>query len=354
MIPVLLERARLEERSRSEAVAALEGLVLLREVSTEAGATGVRKGTVLDRDTADRLMELPWEDLHVLRLEEDDLHETEAGERLARAAAGRGIEVGSFSGGHWPLRSRTRGILEVRVEALDRVNAVEGLSVYAHLTGRIVDAGEIVARAKVIPFAVAGGRVREAEARAGEAEGLVEIRPFHPVRIAALVQESLGESALDRFNEALREKVAWFGSVLASPRVVPPEPEALEEALGSVLGQDGTGLVIVAGSKAMDPLDPAFRALEGVGATMLRHGVPAHPGSLLWLARRGDVPVLGMPTCSLFSRATVFDLVLARILGGLPVGAGELAGLGHGGFLTRDMAWRFPPYRKAGPRGEVE
>jgi len=31
----------------------------------------------------------------------------------------------------------------------------------------------------------------------------------------------------------------------------------------------------------------------------------------------------------------------------------ELAGLGHGGLLSRDSAWRFPPYRQSAARGEL-
>lgn len=86
---------------------------------------------------------------------------------------------------------------------------------------------------------------------------------------------------------------------------------------------------------------------------MVRHGVPAHPGSLLWLARWRQRPVLGMPACGMFSQATAFDLVLPRLLAGEEMGAGELAALGHGGLLSRDSAWRFPPYRASAARGEL-
>jgi molybdopterin biosynthesis enzyme len=87
---------------------------------------------------------------------------------------------------------------------------------------------------------------------------------------------------------------------------------------------------------------------------MERHGTPAHPGSLLWLARWDGRPVLGMPACGMFSQATTFDLVLPVILTGDPVGNREMAGLGHGGLLSREMAYRFPPYRADKARGELE
>ena len=32
----------------------------------------------------------------------------------------------------------------------------------------------------------------------------------------------------------------------------------------------------------------------------------------------------------------------------------EIAALGHGGLLSREMAYRFPPYRAGAARGELE
>ena len=74
----------------------------------------------------------------------------------------------------------------------------------------------------------------------------------------------------------------------------------------------------------------------------------------LWLARWDGAPVLGMPTCGMFSQATTFDLVLPRLLTGETIGNRELAALGHGGLLSREMAYRFPPYRANAARGELE
>lgn len=90
------------------------------------------------------------------------------------------------------------------------------------------------------------------------------------------------------------------------------------------------------------------------GARMERHGAPAHPGGLLWVARWGGRTVLGMPTCGMFSQATPFDLVLPRLIAGEGVDNHALAGLGNGGLLLRDMAFRFPPCRANAARGELE
>lgn len=346
MKPVVVERASLS-------AASIGGLVLCQDVRGEGGRPAFAKGRILQADDAPLLMALSWDRLHVAAMEADEVHEDVAGRRIAAAAAGDNVAVGSFSAGHWPLTAVSRGILDVSTDALRRVNAIEGPCVYSVFHGQVVDAGEIVARAKITPFALAEPRVREAERIGVEAGGLVRVRPFRPMRIGAVVQETLGERAMARFRDALGEKVGWLGSELSEPRFVAADPDAIGGAVTSAIAE-GAEVIAIAGTKAMDLLDPAFVALARIGATIERHGVPAHPGSLFWLARRGDVPILGMPTCGLFSQATVFDLILPRILSGERIGRTELGELGHGGLLTREMSFRFPPYRRASNRGEVE
>ncbi|MBK7834510.1 MAG: hypothetical protein IPJ56_19590 [Gemmatimonadetes bacterium] len=329
------------------------GQVLAHDVRDAAGRIALAKGTRLDAGAVALLPALAWDELHLLALGADDVHERHAGERLAAASAGAGVRVGALAAGAWPLESTHRGILEVRRDALEAVNLVDGLCVYTLFDGQVVDRGEVVARAKIIPFAIEEATLARGEREARDAGGVATVRPFHAMRVGAVVQESLGSRAMARFEEALGEKVEWFGSTLLPPAFVPPEADAIASGIEQVLAA-GARVVAVAGSRPMDPLDPAFDALRRLGAHLERQGVPAHPGSLVWLARAGEVPIVGMPACGLFSQATVFDLILPRLLTGERLGVHDLAALGHGGFLTRDMAFRFPPYRQARERGAVE
>jgi molybdopterin biosynthesis enzyme len=170
--------------------------------------------------------------------------------------------------------------------------------------------------------------------------------------VGAVAPASLTPRARMRFEAVLREKLDWFGAPLA--RLAYPEAETA--ALGQAVEESiaaGARIVVVAGANALDPLDPVFTALEGVGGRLVRNGVPAHPGSLLWVARVGPIPVLGMPGCGMFSQATLFDLLLPRLLAGETVGPEDLAAYGHGGLLGREMAFRFPPYRAGRDRGTL-
>jgi hypothetical protein len=338
-------------------------MTLTRDVRGPSGERAFGKGHVVSADDVDALLALDWDRLNVVEREPGEIQEDEAGRRLANAAAGigapsgegsaEGISVGNVSGGHWPMTATRRGLLRVEVERLERANRVEGICIYTLYDGQIVDAGETVARAKITPFVIDERRVKEAERIAHEGGALVRVLAFRPLRVAAVVQETLGERALGRFRDTLAEKVAWFGAHLMDPAFVEASDSALAEAVQRAVS-DGAEVVIIAGAKAMDPLDPAFGALENLGVRLDRFGIPAHPGSLFWTARLGDVPVLGMPSCGLFSRATSFDLVLPRVLAGTGTGAAELAAFAHGGLITKDTSFRFPRYRDATARGEME
>ena len=105
-------------------------------------------------------------------------------------------------------------------------------------------------------------------------------------------------------------------------------------------------VVLTAGGRSTDPGDPFFVALEAVGGRLIRRGVPAHPGSMLWLGRVRHTAVLGLPTCGAYSKATAADLLLPRLLTGEPPTLRTVSRLGHGGILTRDMRFRFPAYAR--------
>jgi hypothetical protein len=334
-------------------VEALRERVLCHDVRDGAGTIVGHKGERVSEAKAAILIGLPWEEIHVLAVEAGDLHEEDAGRRLASAVIGEGVEVKGYTGGQWTLAATRRGLLRVYRPQLTDVNALDGISVFTLFDGQPVDAGETVAKAKVTPLVIGEKTIAAVEEVARTAKGLVAVPAFRPESVGAVARERLEPRQRARFETALRQKIDWFGAHLLPIRYAGDAAPAVADELRALRAQ-GARLLIVAGASALDPLDSVFRGLALVGARMERHGAPAHPGSLLWLAEWEGLPVLGMPTCGMFSQATTFDLVLPRLLIGEALGNRELAGLGHGGLLSRDMAYRFPPYRAGAERGELE
>lgn len=327
--------------------------VLCHDVRDGAGKVAAPKGARLDETLARRVLDAPWDEIHVLAMESGDLHEEEAGARLARAVVGDGVEVKTYTGGQWTLAATRRGLLTIAREALAEVNAQPGISVFTLFAGQPVEPGETVAKAKVTPLVIPEATMAAVESKAATARGLVAVAGFRPVTVGAVAREQLEPRQRARFESALALKTDWFGSKLLPVRYASASARAVADELVALRGERAD-VLIVAGASALDPLDPVFGGLELLGARMERHGAPAHPGSLLWLARWDGATVLGMPTCGMFSQATTFDLVLPRLLAGETIGNREIADLGHGGLLSRDVAYRFPPYRPTAARGELE
>jgi len=337
---------------RGEATAdLLAGRVLCHDVRDAAGKVALAKGALLDATSARTLLGLPWDEVHLLAVDPGDLHEEDAGRRLATAATGDGVEVKGYTGGQWTLTASRRGLLRIDGRRLVDVNVHEGIAVFTLFDGQPVERGETVAKAKVTPLVIGADIVRAVEKAAGD--GVVSVSAFRPAVVGAVARESLEPRQRARFESALRQKIDWFGSRLLDIRFAEPSARGVADEV-TALRDAGAGVLIVAGASALDPLDPVFGGLTLLGARMERHGAPAHPGSLLWLARWQEIPVLGMPTCGMFSQATTFDLVLPRLLTGERVDNRAIAALGHGGLLSREMAYRFPPYRADVARGELE
>ena len=87
-------------------------------------------------------------------------------------------------------------------------------------------------------------------------------------------------------------------------------------------------------------------------ARVVRRGLPVHPGSSYWIVELEQRPVIGVASCGMFSRRTALDLLLTRLFAGEELDAGFLAGLGHGGLLAPEMAWRFPRYEALETEGD--
>ncbi len=323
------------QRREAASAEGLVGKVLCHDVRDAAGKIAVEKGARLTAATAKILLETSWEEIHLLAVEPNDLHEEDAGKRLAAAVVGDGVEVKGYTGGQWTLTATRRGLLKVRRQALADANALEGISIFTLFESQPVEPGETIGKCKVTPLVIPAETLAAVEKIARDAHGLVAVSAFRPTTIGVVAQERLDAKQRARFEAALKQKIEWFGGRLLPITYAGGSPKVVADAL-TALRREGAEVLIVAGASALDPLDPVFGGLTLLGA------------------RRDAKPVLGMPTCGMFSQATTFDLALPQILAGERVDNRTLAELGHGGMLSRDMAYRFPPYRSNVARGELE
>ena len=332
--------------------AELINTVVLARVRLQSGE--MLKGTLLNESSSRALVASAAngglnEPVKLAWIGPDQLHENEASRRLAAAVSGRGIQLSAPHQSRVNLVASHAGVLHVDVAALTAVNRLDPLEVFTLYDGTAVRAAQVVASTKVAPHLVNADVIEQAERLAGQSPGVVEVRPYRSLEVGALVMERVPADHLARFESAIRGKLESLGSRLKllelAVSAVPAENESLVLAsLHTMAVTQRLPLVLVAGVSAGDPLAPFFRGLERAGGRMIRHGVPAHPGSMIWLARVEETQILGLPGCGMFSMATAADLLLPRLLTGEVLSADSIAGLGHGGLLTREIRFRFPDY----------
>jgi hypothetical protein len=280
-----------------------------------------------------------------------DVHEDAAAARLAAAVAGPGLVLRGPSESRFDLVAAHAGEVRARVPTLERLNAVDGIAVFTVLDGQLVTEGTLVASVKTGPHLLSLASVLRAEAiaaRGSPARPVVEVRPYLPRRVAAVVKETLPESARAHFEATLRARVDGLRSTLVEVAYVADEPAAVAAAFRRLArGRARVDLLLTAGATSTDPSDAIFVGFAAIGGRVVSHGVPAHPGSMLWLGRAGATTFLGLPTCGAYSRATAADLLLPWLVAGEAPDRGTVARLAHGGILTREMRFRFPPYARS-------
>jgi hypothetical protein len=331
--------------------AGLEGAVLARDLRVEGDRWS--KGRRLDARDLEALtgadpVAIGVAGITVIVLEAGDLHEDEAALRLAAAVAGGGLERRGPNESRVDLAAAVDGVLHVRARDLERLNRIDPLEVFTALDGSVVRAGQLVASVKVAPHVVPGAVVDAGIRLArGGRRPLVWVAPFIHRRVGVLVKESVRPADRSRFERSVRDKVETLGSSVIRFAYVADDEQAVETELASLSrGSGAADVVLTAGGRSTDPGDPFFVALDRLGGRLIRRGIPAHPGSMLWLGRLRRTAVLGLPTCGAYSKATAADLLLPRLLTGEPPSIRTAARLGHGGILTRDMRFRFPAYAR--------
>ncbi len=317
----------------------LARIVVTQDISL--GDARLRKGQRLSAADATMLETLD-RPVHAVVLADDDVHEDEAGRRLAEAVIGPGLRISAPKFSRYNLFAITKGLTWIDADRLEAINRVPGMAVFTLLNRLPVVPEQMVAGVKVTPVAVPEPALRETEAIAA-GEPIVQVTPFQPLEVGIINTERPEWKVREKFEESVRHKIGWFGGAVLGFSNIAPEPDAIAGEIERFAAQ-GAGLVLAAGGSTIDPLDPTLLALERAGAELVRYGAPADPGSMFWLAYRGEMPIFNLASCSMFSRATVADIVLPWIMTGERVTSDTLASLGLGGLLDREMSFRFPNY----------
>ena len=115
------------------------------------------------------------------------------------------------------LTAAERGVLHVNVPTLEIINHIyDGITIATRREFSLVDAGEMVALVKVVPFGLPAARVVDVERIAEASASVLQVRPLLAKRVALIVSgtEATRERLLKSFHEPVRRRIEGWGSQL--------------------------------------------------------------------------------------------------------------------------------------------
>ena len=327
------------------AVADAVGSVLCHDITRivpgESKGPVFRKGHIVTEADIPVLLDVGKEHLFVFEQEPGMLHENDAAERIVDRLAGRNLLRSEPEEGKITLRAACHGLLRVDTEALARVNGLGEIAFATLHTLQEVRANQAVAGTRVIPLIIREKKIAELERHV--AGPVVEVLPLRPVSVGIVTtgSEIYHGRIKDGFGSVLEKKCAGWGCSIMGQRLTSDDVALTSAAIKDFVAA-GAGMVLVTGGMSVDPDDRSPLAIREAGATIVSYGAPMLPGAMFLLARAGDVPVLGLPGCVMYHKATIFDIIAPRLLAGLEVTARDISLLGHGGLCASCPECSYP------------
>lgn len=291
----------------------------------------LKKGDIVHNEHIALLKAAGFDEIIVAQLGPDDVNEDLAAADLARHLAGAHVRLDRPFTGRVNFFAEVSGVLTVDVAGVDRVNEIDDAITFATLPAfRAVQAGEMIATVKIIPFAVE----RALLAQAKELPPLIGVAAFKPMRVGVVstLLPGLKPSVIVKTLGVMQRRLDPAGATIVEERRVPHEETAVSAAIAELASV--CDLVIVFGASAItDRRDVIPVALEQCGGRVEHFGMPVDPGNLLLLGECGAVPVIGAPGCARSPKENGFDWVLQRLLAGVRVTAQDIRRMGTGGLL---------------------
>ena len=302
-----------------------------------------RKGHIVRQEDIPVLLSMGKEHLYILELEEGMLHENDAALRLAALCQGANMRQSPVKEGKIELTAEIDGLLRVDSARLLAVNEIDELMIATRRGNTAVKQGDKLCGTRVIPLVIREEKLRRAEQAVGD-KPILELLPFR-LRTAAIVttgSEVASGRIEDRFTPVLVDKLAAFGIRVIFHETVGDGLETICAAIARARTAK-PDLILCTGGMSVDPDDNTPGAIAKSGAGIVTYGAPVLPGAMLLVGYYDDgTPVLGLPGCVMYAKATVFDLVLPRLAAGVRLERRDLTVLGEGGLCLGCEVCRYP------------
>jgi len=302
-----------------------------------------KKGHIVREEDIPALLSIGKENLYVWEKTEGMLHENEAAEILYDICKNENISSSEVKEGKIELIADIDGLFRVDVERLDKINELDEIMIATRHTNYPVKKGEKLAGTRVIPLIVEEEKLKNAQEIAGD-NPLMELLPYKNMKagIVTTGSEVYYGRIKDTFTPVVRDKLSQYKISVCGHKIVNDESNMIVNAINE-LKKNGADLIICTGGMSVDPDDLTPSSIRKSGAKIISYGAPVLPGAMFLLGYFEDgTPIMGLPGCVMYAKATIFDLILPRVAAGVKITKKDIARMGNGGLCLSCKVCTYP------------
>ena len=301
-----------------------------------------KKGHIIKEEDIEKLLSIGKEHVYVWEPKEGQLHENDAAIRLSNLIRGKGVrESEEIKEGKIDLFADVDGVLKVDKKNLFKLNYLGEMIVATLHNNTPIRKGEKIAGTRVIPLIIDEEKIKEAERVIKDK--IIWVEEIKPKKVLLITtgNEVYKGRIKDAFLPVIERKLAYYGSTVVRQVILPDDKEMIKEEIKKGLAED-VDIIMCTGGMSVDPDDVTPTAIKECEGELITYGAPILPGSMFLLAYCNNIPVLGIPSCAMYSKKTVLDLVLPRILADEKLTLEDIVEYGHGGMCLDCKVCTFP------------
>jgi molybdenum cofactor synthesis domain-containing protein len=316
---------------------------LTKIVPGEFKGAAFKKGHIIQPEDIEELKRMGKNNILVLEMDCNTIHEDDAAMRIAEAAAGEGIYLEGPSEGKISLKAARRGLLRINLEALECINDIDMVIFSTLHNNTMVDIGKNIAGTRIIPLCIDKGSIEAVEEICSRLGKVIRVKELEKPKAGIVVTgtEVFEGRITDKFGPVLAKKLTDYDCLLAEIIYAPDNKEQIKAAIEAQI-KSGARLVLVSGGMSVDADDVTPSAIREVADSIVTYGAPVLPGAMFMLGYKDNIPLLGIPACGMFHKITVLDNVLPRILAGEVLSKKDFSMMGHGGLCQNCDTCRYP------------
>ena len=301
------------------------------------------KGHVIREEDIPKLLDIGKEHIYVWEPKKGQLHENDAAIRVKDLVLGQGCYISEeIKEGKIDFFANTQGIVKINKDLLLKLNLLGEIIVSTIHNNTPVKKGEKIGATRVIPLIIDEKKILEAEKIIKEKIiSVEEIKPKKAVLITTCNEVYKGRIK-DAFLPVMKEKLEYYGSEIVKQVILPDNKEMITENILKAIEEDKVDMIICTGGMSVDPDDVTPSAIKDCNGEIVTYGAPVLPGAMFLLAYYKNIPILGVPSCAMYSKRTIFDLVLPRILADEKLSFEDIARFGNGGMCLNCEICSFP------------